>query len=127
MLDGVNREDIMYQEELDALQNFGESITVYRGASREEVKPGLSWSRRRDIAEGSEFYQGRLFVAKVCTSQILLYLMKDADEEEIVAYVVDNYQTIDKQKQRLHWQERSTMRREVNNGQQRDFGTAAIW
>ena len=95
MFQGVDRNDIMYQEELDAICDFGQNVVVYRGTSKEEVEPGLSWSLRRDIAESSDFYRGRLFIAEIPTSSILLYLSKEEDEEEIVAYVTDNYKVID--------------------------------
>ncbi len=95
MFQGVDRNDIMYQEELNAICDFGQNIVVYRGTSKEEVEPGLSWSLRRDIAESSDFYRGRLFIAEIPTSSILLYLSKEEDEEEIVAYVTDNYKVID--------------------------------
>ena len=97
MLESVEREDIMYQEELDAIQSFGDSITVYRGESKEEEKPGLSWSRKRYIAESGDFYQGRLFVATIPTSAILVYLSKDTDEEEIIAHVTENYEIEDEE------------------------------
>lgn len=68
MLDGIDRNDIMYQAELAAIQAFGESITIYRGAPATEEIPGLSWSRIRSIAEQSDFYRGRLFIAEIPTS-----------------------------------------------------------
>ena len=95
MFQGVDRNDIMYQEELDAIGSFGQSVVVYRGTSKEEAEPGLSWSLRRDVAESSDFYRGRLFIAKIPTSSILLYLSKEEDEEEIVAHVIDNYEIVD--------------------------------
>ena len=95
MLQGVNRNNLMYQEEIDAICDFGQNVVVYRGTSKEEAEPGLSWSIRRDIAESSDFYRGRLFIAQIPTSSILLYLSKEEDEEEIVAYVTDNYMVID--------------------------------
>ena len=95
MLQGVNRNDLMYQEELDAICKFGPSVTIYRGASKDEIQPGLSWTLRWDVAESGEFYRGRLFIAQIPTSSILLYLSKEEDEEEIVAYVTDNYKVID--------------------------------
>ena len=95
MLQGVDHSNLMYQEELDAISEFGSYVTIYRGTSKDEMQPGLSWSLRRDTAESSDFYRGRLFIAEIPTSSILLYLSKEEDEEEIVAYVTDNYMVID--------------------------------
>lgn len=95
MLQDVDRNDIMYQEELDAIDNFETSVVIYRGTSKSEIAPGLSWSLRRYIAESSDFYNGRLFIAQISPSSILLYLSKDGDEEEIIAHVTDNYYIID--------------------------------
>ena len=95
MFQDVDRDDIMYQEELDAICQWGERVIIYRGASKNEEKPGLSWSLKRDIAESSDFHQGRLFIAEIHTSNILLYLSKDTDEEEVIAHVIDNYEIID--------------------------------
>ena len=95
MLQGVDRNDLMYQEELDAIYKFGQSVIVYRGTSKDEMQPGLSWTLRRDIAESGDFYKGRLFIAEIPSASILLYLSKEEDEEEIVAHVTDNYTVID--------------------------------
>lgn len=94
MFEGVDRCDLMYQDELDAIRNFDDVITVYRGTTRSEMKPGLSWTRRRDIAEGV-YGNGRLFIAAIQKSDILLYFMHEEDEEEIVAYIVSNYEIVD--------------------------------
>ena len=96
MLQGVERDDLMYQEELDAIQSFAPKIVIYRGTSKDEEKPGLSWSLRRDVAESSYFYRGRLFIAEIATSSILLYLSKEDIEEEVIVHVTDNYKILDK-------------------------------
>ena len=90
MFEGVKQTDIMYQDELDAIQSFGDEIILYRGTSKNEKEPGLSWSRRRDIAEGT-FSEGRIIIAKVPTSSILLYLAHEEDEGEVIAHVTSNY------------------------------------
>ncbi len=95
MLEDVDRNDIMFQEELEAIQGFGESITVFRGTSKDEELPGLSWSLKRHIAESSDFYRGRLFKATIPTSKILLYLSQEEDEEEIIAHITSNYEIED--------------------------------
>ena len=94
MFEGVSRTDIMFQDELDAIQGFGDELILYRGTSKNEEKPGLSWSRRKDIAEGT-FCEGRLFVARVPTSDILVYLAHEEDEEEIIAHVTSGYIIVD--------------------------------
>ena len=95
MFESVDRNDIMFQSELDSLRKLGESVTIYRGASSSEISPGLSWSLKKYIAENSDFYRGRLFVAEIPTSAILLYMSHEEDEEEIVAHVTSDYQIID--------------------------------
>ena len=95
MLDGVARDDIMFQEELDALHNFDENVTIYRGTSKNEREPGLSWSIKRYVAESSDFYRGRLYIATIPTSSILFYFSKNTAEEEIIAHVIDNYTIVD--------------------------------
>lgn len=95
MLEDVDRNDIMFQKELEAIQGFGKSITVFRGTSKDEELPGLSWSLQRHIAESSDFYQGRLFKATIPTSKILLYLSQEGDEEEIIAHITSSYEIVD--------------------------------
>ena len=90
MLEDVDRNDIMFQKELEAIRGFGETITVFRGTSKEEELPSLSWSLKRYIAESSDFYRGRLFKATIPTSKILLYLSQEEDEEEIIAHITSN-------------------------------------
>lgn len=95
MLENVDPNDLMYQEELEAIRKMGPNVVIYRGAPKSEIKPGLSWTLRKDIAESSDFYRGRLFVAQIPSESILLYLSKEEDEEEIIAYVTDNYDVYD--------------------------------
>ena len=95
MLEDVDRNDILFQEELEAIKGFGESITAFRGTSKDEELPGLSWSLKRHIAESSDFYRGRLFKATIPTSKILLYLSQEEDVEEIIAHITSNYEIED--------------------------------
>ena len=94
MFEGVDPGDIMFQDELDAINGFDDYITVYRGTSKDELTPGLSWSRRRDIAESS-ISRGRLFIATIPKSSILLYFSHEQDEEEIIAHVTSDYEIVD--------------------------------
>lgn len=41
------------------------------------------------------FAKGRLFIAEIPKSKIIMYISHDGDEEEIVAYVESNYQCMD--------------------------------
>ncbi len=94
MLNGVLWQDIMYQDELDAINSWNEPITVYRGADISEEIPGLSWSIYRHIAENTQFNQGRVFKANIQKNQILLYFAHYEDEGEIIANITDEYEII---------------------------------
>ena len=98
MFRGVAWEDIMYQDEIDAIRDFPDFITVYRGTHPGEEKPGLSWSLYRWVAEGSDFYQGRLFRAVIPKSSILLYFAREEDEGEIIAHVISGFEVIEPEK-----------------------------
>lgn len=96
MFEGVDREDIMYQDELDAIDNdFDDIITVYRGASPEEIEPGICWTIYKSVAEGSEFNQGKVFMARIPKSSILLYFAHEEDEGEIIVHVTSGYEVIE--------------------------------
>jgi len=96
MFEGVDPRDIMYQDELDAINHeFGETITVYRGAPASETIPGLSWTKYKWVAEGSEFNKGKVFMATIPKSSILLYFAHEEDEGEIIAHVTSGYTVIE--------------------------------
>lgn len=96
MFEDVDQEDIMYQEELDAIKNeFGDTITVYRGAPANETVPGISWTKYKWVAEGSDFNRGKVFMATIPKSSILLYFAKEEDEGEIIARVTTGYKVIE--------------------------------
>ena len=96
MFEGVQPEDIMYEEELKAIEQFDENITIYRGASVKEEVPRLAWTLRESVAaNNSDFAHGRLFRATVPKKDILLYIAEDGDEEEIVVHVTEGYEIID--------------------------------
>ena len=96
MFEDINQEDIMYQDELDAINKFEKYITIYRGTTSNEIKPGLSWSLKKYIAES--FINGRkngiLFEATISKNDILLYFCHEEAEEEIIANVTHNYKII---------------------------------
>lgn len=52
MFDGVTWEDIMFQDEIDAIKGFEDQITIYRGTNKDEVIPGLSWTLKERVAKG---------------------------------------------------------------------------
>ncbi len=94
MLDGVDPKDIMYQDELDAIENkFPDYITIYRGASKEEDTPGMSWSIYKWVAEN--YYNGRLFKAVVPKENILVYISHNVTDVELVIHVTSNYEIIE--------------------------------
>lgn len=95
MFEGVNPEDIMFQDELDAINNeFEDVITVYRGASKAEEVPGICWTIYRSVAEGT-FYEGRLFEAQIPKSAILLYFAHQESEGEVIVHVTSDYRIIE--------------------------------
>ena len=96
MFDGVKPEDIMYDEELEAIKHFDDYVTIYRGASLAEKSPRLSWTLRRSVAvNNSDFANGRLFIATIPKQDIMLYLAKDSDEEEVVVHVTEGFEIVD--------------------------------
>lgn len=94
MFEEVSPNDIMYLDELDAIENFEEYITVYRGATKNEDTPGLSWTLSKSEAESVPYYRGKLFEAQIPKSDILLYCSKKNGEEEIIINVTSNYRII---------------------------------
>jgi len=95
MLDGVSWEDIMYQDELDAINNFESEITIYRGTDSFEDTPGLSWALRKNIAASEPFNRGKVFKAVIPKENILVYFAHEEDETEIIAYVTSGYTIIE--------------------------------
>ena len=95
MLEGVLWDDIMYQDELDAIKNFDSEITIYRGTDYTESTPGLSWALRKDIAESVPFNRGRVFQATIPKESIIAYLAHEEDETEIIAHVTSGYTIIE--------------------------------
>lgn len=86
----------MYQDELDAInKELGETITIYRGVPASETIPGLNWAKHKWVAEGSEFNKGKVFMATIPKSSILLYYAHEEDEGEIIAHVTSGYTVIE--------------------------------
>lgn len=96
MFEGVKPENIMYQDELDAIKGFDDYITVYRGTTPDEDEPGICWTLYKWVAEGT-FDRGRIFEAIIPKSSILLYLAHQEDEGEIIAKVTSGYKIISEQ------------------------------
>lgn len=95
MFEGVEWEDIMYQDELDAINGFDEEISIYRGADKNEEIPGISWTIRKHVAIEYPFNRGRVFKAVIPKKDILLYLAHEEDEGEIIAHVSSGYEIIE--------------------------------
>lgn len=85
MLGRIKREDLMTNSELEKLATLPDLVTIYRGATYAEETPGLSWTLKKNIAS-NEFYEGKLFEAKVSKDAIIAYIA-DQDEEEILTDV----------------------------------------
>lgn len=104
MFEGVEPEDIMYEEELDAIKQFDDYITIYRGTSITEEVPRLCWTLRESVAtNNSDFAHGRLFKATVPKKDILLYITKDGAEEEVVVHVTEGYEIVDYSNSQRKW------------------------
>ena len=81
---------------MEAIKHFDDYVTIYRGDSLAEKSPRLSWTLRRSVAaDNSDFANGRLFIATIPKRDIMLYLAKDSDEEEIVVHVTEGYEIVD--------------------------------
>lgn len=98
MLDGVSWEDIMYQDELDAINNFDSEIIIYRGTDLSEDMPELSWTLRKSIAASESFNRGKVFRAVIPKKKILVYFAHGEDETEIIAHVTSGYSIIEETK-----------------------------
>ena len=98
MFEGVKPEDIMYQDELDAIAGFDDYITVYRGTTQQEDIPGISWTTRKSVAEDYPFNRGRVFRAVIPKSAILLYFAHEEDECEVIAHVTSGYEIVEGKK-----------------------------
>ncbi len=94
MLEGVDREDLMYQDELDAIKMFDDCITIYRGTSPKESVPGICWTIYKHVAEGSEFNFGRVFKAVIPKSSVIMHFAHEEAEGEIIAHVTSGYTII---------------------------------
>lgn len=87
----VKRENLMTDEELTAFNNLPEVLTIYRGSENpNEKSPRMSWSLSKSVAEG--FARAHLFASTISKDEVIAYFL--GDEEEIVALVGDNYETI---------------------------------
>lgn len=92
MFEGIDPKDTMYQDELNVINNeFGETITVYKGAPASETIPGLSWTKYKWVTEDSEFNKGKVFMATIPKSSNLLYFAYEEDEGEIITRVTSGY------------------------------------
>ena len=60
-------------------------IDIYRGTTLKENSPRLSWSLDKTIA--NNFYQGRMFHAKINRDSIIAFFSEKTHEYEVIASV----------------------------------------
>lgn len=90
---GVDRKDIMFEEDLIKYESFPDKITIYRGSQNpNEEKPRISWSLLRNVA--MRFGPAHMFQAIILKEDVIAYFSKNGDEEEILAVVGDNFEKI---------------------------------
>ncbi|MCQ2472229.1 MAG: hypothetical protein MJ147_09365 [Clostridia bacterium] len=94
MLKDVTWNEIMYQDELDAISRFDSQITIYRGTNSSEKKPGISWTLQKSIAYSEPFNRGRVFKATISKESIIAYFAHKENEEEIIANVNSEYSIV---------------------------------
>lgn len=90
---GVDRKDIMCDEDLIKYELLPHKITIYRGSQDPNEKtPRISWSLSREVAHifGSE----HMFQATISKEDVIAYFSKNGDEEEILAIVGNNFKRI---------------------------------
>lgn len=90
---GVDRKDIMFEEDLIKYESFPDKITIYRGSQNpNEDNPRISWSLLRKVA--MNFGPAHMFQATISKEDVIAYFSKNGDEEEILAVVGDNFEKI---------------------------------
>ena len=90
---GVDRKDIMFEEDLIKYEAFPDKITIYRGSQDpNEEKPRISWSLLKNVAKN--FGPANMFQATISKENVIAYFSKNGDEEEILAVVGDNFKRI---------------------------------
>ena len=90
---GIDREDIMFEEDLIKYNSFPEKITIYRGSQNpNEEKPRMSWSLLQNVA--NNFATAHMFKATISKEDVIAYFSQNGDEEEILAVVGDNFEKI---------------------------------
>ena len=83
---------LMSELEMERYEALPEYITIYRGTNPDEDVPRLSWSLKESVAE--KYNKGRLFKATIKKDSIIAYFSNNTFEEEIVAYVPENFEII---------------------------------
>ena len=92
VLDGLSQKDLMSKEELDKLADMPEILTIYRGTDIYEFPPRISWSLLKNKA--CWFEQGKMYKAEINKQEIFAYFCSNGDEEEVIAHVTDNFDSI---------------------------------
>lgn len=90
---GVDRKDIMFEEDLRKYEALPDEITIFRGSQDpNEEKPRISWSLKDEVAK--DFCPVHMFQATISKEDVIAYFSKNGEEEEIVAVVGDNFEKI---------------------------------
>ena len=90
---GVDKQDIMLREDLKMFEALPSILTIYRGSQDfNETKPRISWSLSLEVAKA--FGSAHLFKSVINKDDVVAYISKNTGEEEIVAFVNDNYEVL---------------------------------
>lgn len=91
--EGVDRELLMYSEELKKYDELPDMIHIFRGTENpKEVRPRLSWSLKKDVAK--KFARAHLFESEISKDKVFAYFSKNTDEEEIVIDVGKEFKVV---------------------------------
>ena len=90
---GVNREDLMYRDDIFKLDAMPDEIEIFRGTQDyNESVPRFSWSLKEKVAR--HYGIAHMFRAVVKKEQVLAYYSKNGDEEEIIIRLETGYERI---------------------------------
>jgi len=83
LLEGINRDDLMNDNDKLAFEQLPTLLDIYRGTTPNEDIPRFSWSISRKVAE--KFSNGKLFHARIPKEQIIAFF--NTSEVEVLAQV----------------------------------------
>lgn len=90
--EGITKEMIMYDSELEDFFNLPEIITIFRGTDCNEDPPRISWSLLEEKAKW--FYNGKMFKAEIPKDSILAFFNQNTDEKEVLVLLESGYSVI---------------------------------